>query len=298
MNYIKSNFKEDFVPWILNTFPPTSLIFSSPNAQKILGKNFLSPSQFMRPFGDLTGTSLVFTFNDKYQNVVSNFKFDFFDSQDFRKIENNQINNYIINCLSTETIMPNFENNFIKLNKNDIKNFITQLKSITPLYYLEFEKLYFEICKFQETELYQQPLLNIYLCDINDNITIVSDLLLDSLPKLISSGAYEKNTIDLIILLNDKSDKMSQNLNKIVLETNFKNKYYGKDIITIDINSGYLNQNKNDLCNDIWSKYIHKIEEYSDGFDPIQRGKYITNNEINIFKQKPIYFAYLYIKKY
>ena len=286
MNYIKSNFKEDFVPWILNTFPPTSLIFSSPNAQKILGKNFLSPSQFMRPFGDLTGTSLVFTFNDKYQNVVSNFKFDFYDSQDFRKIENNQINNYIINCLSTETIMPNFENNFIKLNKNDIKNFITQLKSITPLYYLEFEKLYFEICKFQETELYQQPLLNIYLCDINDNITIVSDLLLDSLPKLISSGAYEKNTIDLIILLNDKSDKMSQNLNKIVLETNFKNKYYGKDIITIDINSGYLNQNKNDLCNDIWSKYIHKIEEYSDGFDPIQRGKYITNNEINIFKQK------------
>ena len=225
MENTKNNFKEIFFPWILNTFPPTSLVYSSPSAQKILGKNFLSPSQFMRPFGDLKGTSISFMYNDKYQNIISDFKFDFYDPQDFAKIENNQINNYIINCLSSEDLMPTDENNLAKLNRNDIQSFLTKLKNYSPNYYLEFEKLFFEICKFQETELYQLPLLNIYLCDINDDVNIISYLISESMPKLISSGAYEQQPIDLLILLNDKSDKNNQNLNKIVLETNFKNKY-------------------------------------------------------------------------
>ena len=290
MENTNNNFQEIFYPWILNTFPPVSLVYSSPNAQKILGKDFLSPSQFMRPFGDLKGTSITFMYNEKYQSNTSDFKFDFYDPQDFIKIENNQINNYIINCLSSENVMPNFENNFIKLNKNDIQSFLMKFKYNSPNYYLEFEKLFFEICKFQETELYQQPILNIYLCDINDDVNIVSYLITESMPKLISSGAYEQQTFDLLILLNDKSDKNNQNLNKIVLETNFKNKYYGKEVITLNINSGCLKENQNDLSDDIWSNYIHKIEEYSDGFDPIQRGKYITKNEVNIFKQKFAYF--------
>ena len=123
----KNNFKEVFCPWILKTFPPISLVFSSPNAQKILGKNFLSPSLFMRPFGNLSETSLVFMFNEKYQNIVNDFKLDFYEPKDFIKVENNLINNYIINCLSSENVMPTFDTNFIKLNKNDIKNFLFQL---------------------------------------------------------------------------------------------------------------------------------------------------------------------------
>ena len=286
MKYGENNFKEVFCPWILKTFPPTSLVFSSPSAQKILGKNFLSPSQFMRPFGDLAGNSLVFMFGEKYQNIIADFRFDFYDPQDFVKVENNQINNYIINCLSSENVMPTFENNFIKLNKNDIKSFLCQLNQYSPSYYVEFEKLFFELCKFQETELYQQPILYIYLCDINDDVNIISNIVSESMPKLIKSGAYEQKIIDLLILLNDKSDRKSQNLNKIVLETNFKNKYYDKELITIDINSGCFKENQNDLSEDIWSKYVHKIEEYSDGFDPIERGRYITKTEVNIFKQK------------
>ena len=282
----ENNFKEIFCPWILNTFPPTSLVFSSPSAQKILGKNFLSPSQFMRPFGDLSGTPLVFIFNDKYQKIISDFKFDFYDPQDFIKIENNQINNYIINCLSSENIMPTFENNFIKLNKNDIKSFLVQLSQYSPKYYLEFEKLFFEICKFNETELYQQPLLYVYLVDINDDVNILSNIISQNMPRLIKSGAYEPKLFDLLILLNDRSDRIHQNLNIMVLETNFKNKYPDKEIITLDINSGSLKEYQNDLSDDIWSKYIHKIEEYSDGFDPIERGRYITKTEINIIKQK------------
>ncbi len=275
-----------FTSWITNTFPPTSLVFSSSNAQRILGKNYLSPSQFMRPFGDLKGTTLKFNFGEKIQNLVTDFKLDFYDAQDFEKKEINQINNYIINCLSTETVMPNFEKNFIKLNKTNIKEFISQLKKSSPTYYIEFEKLYFELCKFQESELYQQPLLYIFLCDINDDINIIVELLNETLPKLIMSEAYEQRTFELIILLNDKSDSSEKNLNNIILENNFKNRYFGKDIFTIDVNSGYLNENKNDLSPDIWSNYIHKIEEYSDGYDPIPRGRYITNEEANFFKQK------------
>ena len=277
---------EIFTSWLTNTFPPTSLVFSSSNAQRILGKNFLSPSQFMRPFGDLKGTSLKVYFSDKYQNIINDFKLDFYDPQDFVKQEIKQINNYIINCLSTEKVIPTFENNFIKLNKDNIKEFLLQLNQNSPYYFSEFEKLYFELCKFQESELYQQPLLYIFLCDINDNINIISDLLNDSLPKLISSEAYEQKIFEIIILLNDKSNESSKKPDNFILETNFKNKYSNKEILTIDINSGFLEENKNDISEDIWSNYIHKIEEYSDGFDPIIRGRYITNKEVNNFRQK------------
>ena len=277
---------EGFLSWLTNTFSPTSLVLSSPNAERILGKNYLSPSQFMRPFGDLRGTPLKFNFGEKYQNTITDFKLDFYDSQDFVKKELNQINNYIVNCLSTETVMPNFEKNFQKLNKANIKEFILKLKKYSPNYYIEFEKLYFELCKFQESELYQQPLLYIFLCDINDNINIINDLLNESLPQLIVSEAYEQRTFELIILLNDKSDVSFKNFNNMILETNFKNKYFGRDIFTIDINSGYLEENKNDISKDLWSNYIHKIEEYSDGYDPMPRGKYITNGEANFFRQK------------
>ena len=283
---VKQNImNEVFYSWLINTFTPTSLVFSSPNAQNILGKNYLGGSQFMRPFGNLIGTSLKFTFSDKYMNIVNDFRFDFYDPQDFKKKEINQINNYIINCLSDEKVIPNYTNNFMKLNKNNIKEFLLQLNQYSPTYYSEFEKLYFELCKFQESELYQQPLLYIYLCDIHDNINIIQDLLNKSLPQLISSEVYELKTCDLIILLNDQSSK-SADFNNMILESNFKNKYYGKPIITIDINSGYLEEYKNDISDDIWSKYLHKTEEYSDGFDPIKRGKYITNNEVYNFKQK------------
>jgi len=271
-----------FYSWIAKTFSPTSLVFSSQKAQTIIGKNSLSPSQFLRPFGDLSGTQLNFSLNEKYQNIITDFKMDFYDPQDFAKKEINQINNFIINCLSEEKIMPTFEKNFRKINKNNIKQFILQLNQFSP-YFSEFEKLYFELCKFQETELYQQPLLIVFICDINDDINIINGLLKSNLPKLIQSEAYERTFSDIIILLNDKSNDSDKSYNKISSESNFKNKY-NTDIITIDINSG--NSNPNDLSNDIWSQYIHKIEEYSDGFEPIKRGQYITNKEVNIFREK------------
>ena len=117
----KNNFKETFYPWILNLFAPTCLVFSSPSSQKILGKNFLSPSQFMRPFGDLSGTSLVFMFNEKYQNIISDFKFDFYDPQDFTKIENNQVNNYIIYFLYNKTRKNNYSYDINNINDNNMK---------------------------------------------------------------------------------------------------------------------------------------------------------------------------------
>ena len=269
-----------FYSWIAKTFSPTSLVFSSPKAQTIIGKNSLSPSQFLRPFGDLSGMQLNFSLNEKYQNIITDFKIDFYDTQDFAKKELNQINNFIINCLSEEKIMPTFEKNFIKINKNNINQFLLQLNQFSP-YFSEFEKLYFELCKFQETELYQQPLLFVYICDMNDDVDIINGLLQKTLPKLILSEAYERTASDLIILLNDESNNADKSYNKISSESNFKNKY-NTDIIIIDINSG----NTNDLSNDIWSPYIHKIEEYSDGFEPIKRGQCITNKEVNIFREK------------
>ena len=120
MSLRKNTTNEIFCSWLINTFAPTSLVLSSPNAQKILGKNFLSPSQFMRPFGDLKDIPLKFIYSDKYQSTITNFKLDFYDPQDFDKKQVNQINNYIINCISTETIMPDFKQNFLifeRLNK-------------------------------------------------------------------------------------------------------------------------------------------------------------------------------------
>ena len=278
--------KNGFVTWLAKIFSPTSLVFSTEKAKQILGKNFLSPSQFMRPFGDMKGIPLKFSYGDKYQETILDFKLDFYDSEDFKKKELYEINNYIINCLSKEEIIPNFTKNFIKLNKNNIKEFLAQLYKYSPSYYNEFEKLFFELCKFQETELYEQPLLYIYLVDINDNENVISDFLRESLPKLIDSEAYQQRTFELIILLNDKSVPISPDFDELNLQKKFKNKYCEKDILTLDINSGVLNENINDISDDIWNNYMHKTEEYSDGYEPIKRGKYITNAEVNIFKEK------------
>ena len=278
--------KNEFTCSLPKIFSPTSLVFSSENAKKILGRNFLSPSQFMRPFGDMNGIPLKFSYGEKYQDTISDFKLDFYDSEDYKKKELYQINNYIINCLGSEAIMPTFEKNFKRLYKNNIKEFLLQLYKFSPSYYNEFEKLYFELCKFQETELYEQPLLYIYLVDINDNENVISECLRLSLPKLIESEAYEQRTFELIIILNDESAPSSKDYESNNLKNKFKSLYYEKDIITIDINSGALNENKNNISDDIWSKYIHKIEEYSDGFEPIKRGKYITNTEVEVINEK------------
>ena len=142
--------KNGFVTWLAKIFSPTSLVFSTEKAKQILGKNFLSPSQFMRPFGDMKGIPLKFSYGDKYQETILDFKLDFYDSEDFKKKELYEINNYIINCLSKEEIIPNFTKNFIKLNKNNIKEFLAQLYKYSPSYYNEFENYFLNYANFKK----------------------------------------------------------------------------------------------------------------------------------------------------
>lgn len=275
---------EAFYNWVTHTFPPIGLVFSSSKAKSILSKNNLTPSQFMRPFGDLKDINLLFCLNEKYQNVVRNYFIDFYDPIDFKKIDQMVFNNYIVNCLNNERMRQDINQNYNKLTKKNIIDSLNIiLKDYSLPYYLEFEKLYFELCRFQETELYQQPLIYIYICDVDDEETIIFDMKREQMPKLISSGVFDSEVCELIILLNNKRSSKIKKFNKVIVENKFKNTYYNISLLTIDVNTNIDNNSKIQM-KDIWTNYIHKIEFYSEGYIPTERGIYFGNQDIENFK--------------
>jgi hypothetical protein len=75
-----------FIEWIKEMYTPCCIVHSTNRAKQIINKNNLSPSEFLRPFGDFTGLSVNFTVSDKYTNSLKNFKIDFYDSENYRKI--------------------------------------------------------------------------------------------------------------------------------------------------------------------------------------------------------------------
>lgn len=75
-----------FVEWIREMLTPCCIVHSTNKAKLIMNKNNLSPSEFLRPFGDFSGLSVNFTVSDKFTNSMKNFKIDFYYSESFKKI--------------------------------------------------------------------------------------------------------------------------------------------------------------------------------------------------------------------
>ena len=48
-------YSTNFEEWLTQTFLPCGVVYSTESAKKILSKNNLTASEFLRPFGDFNG---------------------------------------------------------------------------------------------------------------------------------------------------------------------------------------------------------------------------------------------------
>ena len=279
-----------FKNWVEENFLPCGIVFSTESSRNMILKNNLTPSQFLRPFGDLSNIFLEIKIKNIYENTIKNFKIDFFDSENFHKNENN-ILSYFYNCLSNENNLPQFSLNSIHLNKKNYFSFIDNQKYFSKNYFNECEKVIFEYCYFNENEIYQQPLLFVYLIDINDDFSKIDEMK-KNFPNIVKD-IYDTHMIDLIIILNDKSDK-----------TKYKTGLTKKEELLIYSKTSYLyfeiNGNENKECDnfELFSKYFHRLEIYDQFYSKKKLGNLLTENEIDIIRQNMSnFFKNDFIKK-
>lgn len=272
-----------FEQWIKSTFYPCGIVYSTDEAKTILKKNNLSPGEFLRPFGDFKNKEVTINLGETHIKTIKNYRIDFYDSEKFNKIKPDQIPLYLYKALSNKNIVPNWNIYDYQLTKDCLEPIFSQMEYYSFPWFEEYEKLYFELSKFNETEMYQQPLIYIYLCSVKDLPNCVDSIKYQQNPLLISEGVYEGRTTNLIILLNDKKgDNFLQNQECNERVSKFKEKYYSYQIICFDINT-----EPDIIEEDIWGKYIQKIEIYDDNYDPTKkRGGFISKKEresFNIF---------------
>ena len=65
-----------FHEWVCETYTPCGIVYATEVAKTILNKNHLSPSEFIRPFGDFTGKKILVPFGEKSNNEIKNFRID------------------------------------------------------------------------------------------------------------------------------------------------------------------------------------------------------------------------------
>ena len=269
-----------FKTWIEETFLPCGIIFTTNSSKEIIKKNNLTPSQFMRPFGEIN--NLEIKIKDFEKQIINNFRFDFFDSENFHKNKNN-ISIYLNNCISYNENIPKFSIGKNQLNKNNYGKFIDNQTFFSNNYYNDFEKIIFEYCYFDENEFYQQPLLFFYIIDINDDNNSINEIK-NNFPYLLKE-IYDTDIIDIIIILNDKSDKNKFESNIQIKNNKIENikKIYKCKVIYLEINS--CDDPNNDHF-DFFFKYFHKIEFYSNDYKKQKLGQFISDNEINNLSQQ------------
>ena len=59
-----------FQDWLSASFKPCILVYCTEKAKKIIAQNNLSPSEFLRPFGDFRGKKIQIQFNDKEKEPI------------------------------------------------------------------------------------------------------------------------------------------------------------------------------------------------------------------------------------
>ena len=151
-----------FRDWLFFTYKPCSLVYSSQKAKHIINKNNISPADFLRPLGDFQGRQISYPYNDKENISIPNFHFDFFDSDKFEKIENENILKYIITMFDFN--QPKWDLSTPTVNKYN-----------STIWYREFEKTLFECLKFDDYECLEQPLINIFICSIEEDVKIITE---------------------------------------------------------------------------------------------------------------------------
>ena len=127
--------------------------------------------------GDFTGKRLEIPFSDSEITSFTNFQIDFYDNDKFKSIQRKEIREYI-ECMFIENT-PIWDLSTVSLNNNkkSIGEILSKLKYYSSPWLREYEKTLFECLSFDEYELYQQPLINIFLCTSLGEASIITNLI-------------------------------------------------------------------------------------------------------------------------
>ena len=284
-----------FQEWLSETFKPCTLVYSSNMARSSIKKNNLSPADFLRPLGDFTGKKIEIPFSETEILYCTNFQIDFYDNDKFKSINKKDIQNYIDKMFEVNSPKWDLSNALLNKNKKNIGEFLPKLKYYSSPYFTEYEKTLFECLYFSEYELYQQPLINIFISSSLDEPSTIINLLnkKENIPELIFQQIYDPAQENLLIILNDLSDP---NYNKLTSEEKEKNiekfklKFSNYSIINLDINSQDTNNSKDsESISEIYKKYFHKLDKYDPNNDFYRKkdtiyGEYISSENINKYK--------------
>ena len=296
-----------FRDWIYTVYKPCALVYSSEKVKQLFNKNNLTPADFLRPLGDFQGRHITYPYNDKENLSIPNLRFDFFDSEKFNKINYDDILSYITTMYSYNR--PKWDLSIPTINKKFSEPYLHGIKYNSTLWYREFEKTIFECLQFNDYEFLQQPFINIYMCCIDEPVTIISEELSNkkNLAKLISDEKYENPKDNIIILISEKKKDSNENGNKEdkdkaneeikrINEENIKkfiSTYKNYYVIFWEINKG---SEANNETNQIFRKYLHRVDLYNPNNDFYRKngiilGLYINKNDIIEYRED--FFKYI-----
>ena len=302
-----------FRDWLYTVYKPCILVYSSEKVKALFNKNNLTPADFLRPLGDFQGRQITYPFNDKENINIPNLRFDFFDSDKFQKVNNIDILQYITTMFDYNS--PKWDLSTPTVNKKFSEPYLNKIKYNSTIWYREFEKTIFECLQFNDYEFLQQPLINIYMCCIDEPVTIINDELNNkkNLAKLINEEKYENPKEKIIILIkekksnedkstenkNENDEKKEENLNVAEQKTNeemvknFIFTYKDYYVIYWEINE---NNESNVESNKLFRKYLHRVDLYNPNNDFYRRngiffGKYLNMNDIIQYKED--FFKYV-----
>ena len=319
-----------FRDWLFNTYKPCALVYASDKAKNLIGKNNIFPADFLRPLGDFQGRQISYPYNDKENISLPNFHFDFFDTDKFKKIENENILQYITTMFDYN--QPIWDLSTPTVNKNNTEPYLNQIKYNSTIWYREFEKTIFEILKFDDYDCLLQPLINIFICYIDEPISIINELAKNN-PKLLEEMRFDFPKESIIILIYENNNNINETPNP-TNENNEKNEATNKkdesnekedakntknsnNNKVIDINGNInrfksffkkyhiiyweINKNKDDSkinyeANKLYRKYLHRTDLYDPNNDFFRKentilGQYISINDIIEYKED--FFKYI-----
>ena len=284
-----------FQEWLTETFKPCILVYSSELAKASIKKNNLSPADFLRPLGDFTGKKIVTPFIEKDKIPFFNLQLDFYDNDKFKSIPKTETQKYIISMFKENSKDWDLSSTLINRNKENVLKMFSKLKYYSSSWIRNYEKTLFELLSFSEYELFQQPLLNIFICSSLDDPSVIINLLnkKENIPELISNQIYESPQENLIVILNDLSDSNYNKLTKEQKEENiskFKKTYTDYSMINWDINVKENSDDIREMISKTYKKYFHKLDIYDIDNDFYRKkeniyGLYITEENLNKYKQ-------------
>ena len=295
-----------FQDWLASAFKPCTLVYCTEKAKKIIAKNNLSPSEFLRPLGDFRGKKIQISFEkEKEPIIINNFILDFYDNDKFKPVERSKIIDYLKTMFQMNE--PSWNLSSPLITKGHVEPFLNKIKHFSTPWFREFEKTFLECLHFDEYELYQQPLINVFICSIEEKTLVINENLCKQIPKLINDKRYESSKESIVITLNDCKDHQIKAEDLEKCKSRFTSMFKNYYIFNWDINCppyADINDSEQKKISEKYKKFFHRTDIYNqndknyENYQNKQYGMYINGNCYKKYKEDFMnYFNNVFINK-